>query len=385
MQLLERDDRPGGVLRTDAHGDGFRIDRGFQVLLTAYPEARRMLDYRALRLGTFRRGALVWSAGRFRRLSDPTRHPQDAPATLASGLVRPADALRVLRMRRDVSRPELGALLARPATTARGWLGQRGFSTALRERFFRPFLAGICLDPDLETSSRYVEFVMRMFAAGPAALPAGGIAAIPAQLAASLPAGVLRLGTGVSQVDAEGVVLESGETLEAARVVVATDARTASRWLPELPHVPHRQVWTLSFDAPEPPIRGPWLVLDGDGDGPVNHLAVPSEVSAGYAPSGRSLVTASVVRDPGPEDLEAHVRTQLTRWFGRAVERWKLLGLHAMRDALPSRAPDHWPDATLPTRLPSRLFVAGAHRETTSIGGALRSGRRAASAIAAAR
>ncbi|MDH3686096.1 MAG: FAD-dependent oxidoreductase [Myxococcales bacterium] len=380
VQVFESSDRPGGALRTDSR-NGFRIDRGFQVLLTAYPEARRALDHSDLGLGPFRRGALVWSRGRFRRLADPTRHPLDAPASLASGLMTPRDAVRVLKMRRDVTHTSLDALFRRDATTARGWLEARGFSRNLTEQFFRPFLAGICLDPELTTSSRYLEFVMRMFATGAAALPAGGMAEIPRQLSARIPAGTIRLECPVSRAEPEGVTLESGETAEARCVVIAADAQGASRLVPDLPEPTMRRVWTLSFDAPESPVRGPWLVLDGERSGPVNHLAVPSEVAPGYAPAGRSLVCASVLEAPGAGDLEAAVREQMQRWFGNTVDRWKLLGVDHLPQAFPSRAPEEWPVATLPVRHSSGLLICGAHRETTSIGGALRSGRRAARAI----
>ena len=47
VTLLEASDAPGGRVRTDVV-EGFRLDRGFQVMLTAYPEAKRLLDNRAL-------------------------------------------------------------------------------------------------------------------------------------------------------------------------------------------------------------------------------------------------------------------------------------------------------------------------------------------------
>jgi NADPH-dependent 2,4-dienoyl-CoA reductase/sulfur reductase-like enzyme len=47
--LLEASDRVGGRVRTD-RVEGFRLDRGFQVLQTAYPESRQILDYTGLNL-----------------------------------------------------------------------------------------------------------------------------------------------------------------------------------------------------------------------------------------------------------------------------------------------------------------------------------------------
>src|SRR5450631_1018581 len=72
--LLEASDAPGGRIRTD-RVDGYLLDRGFQVLLTAYPEARRALDYKALSLRSLIPGALVWHDGEFHRFADPFRDP----------------------------------------------------------------------------------------------------------------------------------------------------------------------------------------------------------------------------------------------------------------------------------------------------------------------
>ena len=74
VTLLEASDAPGGRVRTDVV-EGFRLDRGFQVLLTAYPEAKRLLDNRALQLKRFEPGALVWHGGKFHRFADPFRSP----------------------------------------------------------------------------------------------------------------------------------------------------------------------------------------------------------------------------------------------------------------------------------------------------------------------
>jgi phytoene dehydrogenase-like protein len=51
VKIIEASDRAGRI-KTDSV-DGFRLDRGFQVLLTSYPEAQMLLDYEALQLKTF--------------------------------------------------------------------------------------------------------------------------------------------------------------------------------------------------------------------------------------------------------------------------------------------------------------------------------------------
>ena len=56
FSLLEAADAVGGRVRTDAV-EGFLLDRGFQIFLTSYAEARDALDYPALDLRPFYAGA----------------------------------------------------------------------------------------------------------------------------------------------------------------------------------------------------------------------------------------------------------------------------------------------------------------------------------------
>ncbi|MDQ1612413.1 MAG: hypothetical protein QOG00_2344 [Pyrinomonadaceae bacterium] len=81
--IFEASDAVGGRVRTDQL-DGFLLDRGFQVFLTAYPEARRALDYEGLALKPFYSGALVRAGGEFKKFADPFRHPLDGLLTLFS-------------------------------------------------------------------------------------------------------------------------------------------------------------------------------------------------------------------------------------------------------------------------------------------------------------
>lgn len=81
--VLEAADAPGGRVRTDLV-DGFRLDRGFQVLLTSYPEVQAVLDVPALQLRSFVAGAAVWRDGALHSLADPWRRPIAGLKSLAS-------------------------------------------------------------------------------------------------------------------------------------------------------------------------------------------------------------------------------------------------------------------------------------------------------------
>ena len=254
--LLEASDRLGGRLRTD-RVEGFLLDRGFQMLLASYPDAQRLLDLEALDLHELYPGALVWAEGRLHRVADPFRRPLDAIAAARSPVAgwRDYRALARLRARTKVTSNE--QLLARRETTALETLRECGLSERITERFFRPFLAGVFLDPQLETSSRMLDFVLRMFATGFAALPAGGMESIPAQLAESLPASALRLHARVETVEGTALTL-ADERIEARAVVVATDGREAARLLSGQVRAPEPRGMTCLY----------FCRVDGTGQGP---------------------------------------------------------------------------------------------------------------------
>ena len=176
VDLVEASDRVGGRVRTDSH-QGFLLDRGFQVLPTAYPECRKSLDYKALDLKAFYPGALVWFEGKFHKVADPWRHPADAVASLGNSVGTFADKLRVSGLRDSVRQGTVEGLFERPDQTTLASLEARHFSHSMIDRFFRPFFGGIFLERELRTSSRMFEFVFRMFSEGNTALPVKGIEA----------------------------------------------------------------------------------------------------------------------------------------------------------------------------------------------------------------
>ncbi|MFO7654899.1 MAG: NAD(P)/FAD-dependent oxidoreductase [Candidatus Krumholzibacteriia bacterium] len=383
--VLEAADAVGGRVRTDLV-DGHRLDRGFQVLLTAYPEVKSQLDLAALEPCAFRPGALVRHRGGFERLSDPFRDPAHAFTTLAAPVGSIGDKLRMARFRWSVSRGTPADQLAGPDHSTVEELRRLGFGEAMIEAFFRPFLGGIFLDPGLATSSRMLRFVFRMFASGRAVVPREGMEAVPRQLARRLPPGAVRTGAEVTEVHPRRVVLRSGEVMDAAAVIVATDGSSAARLLPAADGVaaPHWCGATcLYFSADGPaPVGEPVLILGDRQEGPINNLCFPSVVSPDLAPPGRMLASVTVIGGQQErDDLIGAVREQLGEWFGESVRHWLLLRTYFIRQALPEQEPGWLEPPARPVRLPSGLYVAGDHRETSSSNGALAAGRRAAAAV----
>lgn len=291
VQVLEASDGDGGRVRTDVV-EGFRLDRGFQIFLTAYPEAARQLDLARLDLRAFQPGALVRVDGRFHRVGDPFRRPRDVLATVRAPVGSIGDKARIGWLRHTLLRAEPSALLRAPETTTRQRLAERGFSDTVVERLFRPWFGGVLLDPSLSTSSRMFEILFRTFSAGDAAVPATGMQAIPEQLAAHLPAGVIELRTPVDEVTAMGVRTADSRRIEGRAVVVATAGPVAAR-LTGVRDPGSRSSATVWFAADRAPIDEPVLLVDGEGSGPARNAAVLSAVSEQYAPPGAALVAAS--------------------------------------------------------------------------------------------
>ncbi len=383
FRVLEGSDGVGGRVRTDLV-DGFRLDRGFQIYLTAYPEGKRVLDYAALDFKPFTRGALVRVGGKFHRVADPRSEPVSAARSAFGPVGTFRDKLRLARLAWDLEAGSLDDQTAKDERLTLDLLRWNGrFTDAMIDRFFRPFFGGVSLDRTLATSSRFFRFVFRSFADGPGAVPALGMQAIPEQIAGKLPAHSVRLNAKVNRVGEREVTLATGETLRARAVVVAADGPAASAQLAgDVPDPGSNGSTTLYYAATKAPVDEPILCLDGNGTGPVNSLVVLSKAAPAYAPPGQSLVSASVVGIPGENDadLDRKARAQITDWFGPDVAGWRLLRVDRIRHSLPDQTAGKLDPWRRPVRLRPGLYVCGDHRDNGSIDGAMTSGFRAAQA-----
>jgi phytoene dehydrogenase-like protein len=383
VSVFEASDHVGGRVATDRVG-GYLLDRGFQVFLTAYPEARRLLDYGVLDLQPFYSGSFVRFGAEVHRIADPWRHPSSGVRSLFTPVFTISDGPRLAAIRLSAVRRDPDPTTWDDTATAGAYLAERASSHAL-ERFLRPFFGGVFLDPDLDVPRSYFEFIFAMFAQGDATLPRRGMQAIPAHLADGLPLGSVRLATRVEAVTADGIVLDSGERIPARHVVIAADAPSAATILgAQQDAIAWCGCVTLYYGAERAPFNQPLLMLNGNGpgDGPVNHVCVPSAVVPEYAPSDRALISATVVGMPDEDDaaLEQRVRVQLQTWFGPAVPEWTHLRSY--------RLPQSLPRMRTPVRVPSprsigdcTVWTAGDYTDTPSINGAMHSGRLAAESV----
>ena len=383
VTVLEASDAVGGRMRTDVV-DGFRLDRGFQLYNPAYPEGQRVLDHDALDLRPFVAGARVVLRPKGHRhvvrVADPRREPTWAVPSLFARIGSPVSTARFVGYAASRAVRSPAHLRSEPDVTAEEALRRAGADRTLIERLLRPFLAGVFLESELTTSRRFLDLVLRSFVKGTPAVPARGMQRIPEQLAAGLD---VRLETPAASVSARGVVLDDGTSLEADAVIVAADPTRAQRLLPGMRVPAPRSVTTWYYrpdgDASRLAEGEAVLTLDGARRGPVINTVVLTHAAPEYAPPGSALVSASALGVRESSAHESAVRDHLGWLYGVPTSRWELIATYPIPYALPAMPVPL--DLRRPVRTPTGAYVAGDHRDTSSIQGALVSGRRAADAV----
>ena len=399
--VLEAADAVGGRVRTDLTPEGFRLDRGFQVLQTNYPEARRIFDYRALNLKSFRSGAVIrLPDGTQTSLLNPLKSPLSAFSTLTSPIGSLADKLRIVSLVRHVLQHKPEELLARPnAEDTVTFLRRYGFSERMIATFFRPFFGGVFLDRELTTASNFFEFIFQQFVTGNAAIPALGIQELPEQLASRLPAGTVRLNTPVAGiVDGSQVRLTTGQVLSASAIVLATDGLAALRLLAGRSGNPDdspsqeaggfptaTRITTCTYFATpgghSPGRNDKLLRLNATPGALAHNVAFPADVSGAYAPAGRSLISVSThgERSLDEAELVPRLRQELAAWFGPAARDWEHLRTYRIAAALPVYPAGQPPRQ--PLQLADNLYRCGDWASYPSLNGALGTGREVAELI----
>jgi phytoene dehydrogenase-like protein len=383
--LLEAADAVGGRVRTDVTPDGFRLDRGFQVLLSAYPEVRRQIRLEALQPRAFRSGAVIrLPDGSETLLPDPLKDPLALPRALFSPIGSLPDKLRIACLVLSLLPRSAERLLEGSGPPTLAYLRARGWSERMLERFFIPFFGGVFLDRSLSTDSHFFRFVFQQFVLGRALLPSHGMQALPELLASGLPRNCIRLGSPVRNAEAQGVYLQNGTFLEGSAVVLAVEGHALGSLLPSGAGWPDsagawQQTTCLYFDAPASPGKGDgYLRLNAATGGLVHNVCFPSDVTPECAPPGRTLVSVSSHGAHGLETaaFETRVRAELEAWFGPAVQGWRTLRSYRIEHALPPFATRPRPETM------AGIWICGDHVGYPSLNCALATGRTAGERIA---
>jgi phytoene dehydrogenase-like protein len=381
IKLIETSNTIGGRVQTDEI-DGYLLDRGFQVLLTAYPEVKLFLDYKALDLKKFEAGAIVLNEKGITEIGDPLRNPSTLFTTLASPVGSIFDKLKMLALKLQLGNKKIDNIFTSTEITTLQYLIQKGFSNRMIEQFFKPFMTGIFLESNLKTSSRMFEFVFKMFSEADTVIPAMGMGMIPKQLAESLTNEELILNEAVEEINGNAVKTNTGKIFSAAKILIATEASAIPAPFEKI-NAQKKSVITIYFTADKPPFIKPIIALNASANKIVNNVAVVSQVSAAYAPAGKTLISVSLIdydKKNNQGDMIENVKQELQYWYADAVH-WKHLKTYQILYALPKDENVGYALSKDQVKLSENIFIAGDHLLNGSINAAMKTGRVAAEYI----
>ena len=373
--IIEATDRLGGRVKTDVL-DGYSLDHGFQVLLTAYPAAKKYLDFDALALQEFLPGSAIFKNGKQKIIGDPLRNLSLLLPTLFSGIGTVNDKLKILALNRRLKKKSIQNIFAEKEQTTISYLENIGFSEAIITDFFIPFFSGIFLENKLETSSRMFEFVYKMFGEGNAALPKDGIQAIPKQLFEKLKNTTCVFNTKVKSLENGNIKLESGETLKSNFTIIATQAsglvsnlkNQATLW---------KSCDTLYFEVAKREIRKPLIGLIAAPNTLINNIFYHTSLQTS-ATATKELLSVTVVNRQNltNKQLVAKVQKELKELCN--IDSCTFIKQYNIPMALPKLQDIQYEMLPSETRLTETIFLAGDTQLNGSLNAAMIAGERAA-------
>ena len=373
--ILESTDRAGGRVKTDVV-DGFQLDHGFQVLLSSYEAAQKYLNYDSLNLQEFKSGSCIFIDGKQRLIGDPLRDSSVLFSTLFSGIGSFSDKLKILKLNKSLKKKSISDIFNSDEITTLEYLRNLNFSSAVIEKFFRPFFTGIFLETSLETSSRMFEFVFKMFGEGSACIPEGGIEEISKQLKNKLDRTNFRFNTKVKTIQGNNIELENGEILQSDYTIIATEA---SHLISNLRNqqVDWKSCQTLYFKTPNRIIHKPFIGLLANGETLINNIFYHTSLKSKKKGKGE-LLSVTVVKEHNfdHDELINEVKKELREEC--AIEDVTFLKTYDIRKALPNLNNLQYEMFASETKLTDCIFLAGDVQLNASLNAAMISGERAA-------
>lgn len=383
ISIIEATDRVGGRVKTDEL-DGFLLDRGFQVLLTNYPEAKKYLDYEKLNLKFFNPGALIFSKGKKLRFSDPLRQPKNLLNMIFSSVGTLKDKLLLFKLNQELKKLSPNEIFefTEDKTTLQ-YLYAYGFSNKIISNFFTPFFRGIFLENDLNTSYKMFLFVFKMFGEGEAAIPENGMEEIPKQLKSKLKTSTFKFNTKVEKIQADKITLENNENIFADFIIVATDPSSVIPNLSSDQFEGFHSVTNMYFFSDKSFINEPLIALIPDENRHINNVVVLTDISEKYAPKNKALISVSFngTLEMSESELIKKIKLELKEVFNIKDETLNYLRTYEIKKALPRLSSVNYDLQETSTKLTDNVYLAGDYLLNSSLNAAMLSGRKAAEAI----
>ncbi|WP_296702649.1 NAD(P)/FAD-dependent oxidoreductase [Algoriphagus sp.] len=378
--MLESTDKVGGRMKTDKV-DGYLLDHGFQVILTAYPEVKRYLNLPALNLKTFDPGAVIFDENDSYIISDPLRNPLKVVGMAFSRVGTFLDKVKMFTLTQELKKKSVEDIFNEPSMPTLQYLKNYGFSELIISNFFKPFFRGIFLEKHLNTSSRMFEFVFKMFSLGHAAVPEKGIQEIPNMLKQQLSTTQIYYNSPVEKVEGQSITLKNGDILEADRILICTQPDYVMPQMQGQFGKP-KQVINLYFSLQKSFMARPMIgLLPGEGH-IVNNIVFMDDVSEAYTSNDRSLLSVSVLESALEEKhLIKAVQEELEKISGVKAEYFKFIKAYYIKHALPHLDDLKASISITECKITDHIFLGGDYLLNGSSNAAMTSGRLVAEAV----
>lgn len=381
VAVFEADSEVGGRVRTDVL-DGFQLDRGIHFFQSSYPEASKLLDYNALELKNIYPGTLIYKDNKFNVLSNPIKNVSDLFPNLIGGFATLKDRMKLVSLLTQMNTFSEQYILQLEDISALEYLEKKGFSSTFIDSFFRPFIGAVFCDNSLQLSSRLLCYVLKYFTLTQLSLPKNGIGSIPKNIANRFKTTKVFLNSKVKETTKDGIILANGDIYFADKIVLTTTPSDIQKisgndsFCKRFHHVS-----CLYFSATSPPISKPIIMLNGEKNGIVNHLFVPSNLHPSYAPNGLHLIGISTLESSKYDDDELLdlCMAQMIEWFGVKANTWTHLKTYHISKALPQI--NQLNNIQYFKSLDENIIVTGDHLSFGSMNTVIRGGRETANYI----
>lgn len=372
--IIEKTEEVGGRVKS-VKEKGFTLDIGFQVLLSAYPLAKKYLDFDALELKTLKSGALIYVKDKAFRIGDPMRDWKIFLPTLFSDIGSIKDKIKILLLNKRLKHKSIEEIFLSPETTTLQYLIEFGFSTKVIDRFFKPFFGGIFLESNLKTSSRMFEFVYKMFGIGNATIPRLGIGQISHQLKNKLKNTEFRFNSEVKEVTSKHILMNSGQEIPHHGVIVASNVNSIISGYKK-PELNWNTCTCFYFEVDQTNIPNSTIALISDDGNYANNLYAYKN-----AESGKTIlsVTTLAYDKKSKEAIIAKIISEIKKYTGAL--KVTFIQLFEIPKALPDIYKLRMTVKQEELQVMDSVFLAGDSLMNASLNAAMESGRLAALAL----
>ena len=299
VTVFEKLNLPGGRMRTE-EVDGWKMDVGFQVLLSAYPYLKKHVDISKLNVLTLEAAATIFRDGETTAVGDPFRTKKILWKTAFSDIGSVKDKWLIFQLKRYVDKRSIDELFETENASTANFLNGFGFSQQIIERFFKPFFGGIFLENSLTTSSRMFLFVFKMFAKGNALIPEDGIGEVAKQLVGAMPKVCFHYESEVTKVEKEIIHFENGE-IQSFDYVINTiqnydKRKELNKW---------QNCYNLYFEHSNPAVvKEARIGLNANQNRLINNIYYPSVNQSPEGKEGKSLISVTVLNSNGLKEIQ---------------------------------------------------------------------------------